>query len=836
MKKHYYTKLAGKVLLATLVGILTMYSIHIAINHAFDEITSSFERFARPNARLLAVNNLFRDISQLTHSQQAEAASGRRTPSSAFIQKSGAVFSNIDTLKNLFSGDSIQTGRIDEIEQRLVQREKLFAEYLELLHMHSLNKDIRQLINDLSSDLERQSRDSLKVVQLYETITTTTVSSDTIMKEPSGNFLHRMFGRNPYPEVTGVAKTETRVDKDLVVIIDTIEIQRNDILIPILEYSLDSLYTNQLQQLAVIQKQELELINTNSGLIHEITNIIKSVEQEEFARMNIETHSIFEIAQKTITNLNYLAVIFISASVLLLMFVIIDIFKSKKYRKQLEEAHQEARRESEAKQRFLSNMSHEIRTPLQSIYGFTEHARIHPDQKANIEAIYLSARHLLKVVNEVLDYSKVTSGRIILEKRIFDPDKELKSVVTAMEPLSRQKGITFVYESHLDKPCRLIGDPFRLRQILFNLTGNAIKFTNKGEVTVTAELKYNKGKQAVLIISVRDTGIGIPEERIPELFTEFANSTTSGSGHSDGTGLGLSIVHRLIKLQKGDIEVDTKPNEGSCFTVSIPYATADSKPGNNAGKNKSKITPVNIRSKTVMIVDDDPLILDLSSAILKKQKVPHQTYSNGEDLLKALKEVNEAIIFLDMRMPGISGLELFNKIREEDKPNMKIYALTAQVLPNERHALMENGFDGIITKPFKESDILEALGQHVDNIQEVSSSLDLEPLFRMTGDDRLKTKLILNTVLKESQEDLDGIKRSFDNNQRDQLILLTHRMAGRVGQSGDKEYARFLREIERELQKEGDYKELKLHISEALKRGNQFIREVRNWINNLSSL
>jgi signal transduction histidine kinase/DNA-binding NarL/FixJ family response regulator len=833
MKKHYYTRLAGKVLLATLVGILTMYSIHIAINHAFEEITSNFERLSRPNARLLAVNSLFRDISQLTQSQQAEAASGRRTPSRAFIQESKAIFSTIDTIRNMFSGDSIQSGRIDEIEQRLVQREKLFSEYLELLYMHNLNKDIRQLINNLSSNLERQGRDSLKVVQLYETITTTTISSDTIMEEPSGSFLHRMFGRIPFPEVKGIAKTETRVDKDLVVIIDTIEIQRNDVLIPILEYSLDSLYTNQLQQLALIQNQELELINTNSGLIHEIINIIKSVEQEEFARMNIETHSVFEIAQRTITNLNYLAVIFISASILLVMFVIIDIFKSKKYRKQLEEAHQEARRESEAKQRFLSNMSHEIRTPLQSIYGYTEHARIHPDQKANIEAIYLSARHLLKVVNEVLDYSKVTSGRIILEKRIFDPDKELKSVVTAMEPLSQQKGIKFTYESRFNQPCAIIGDPFRLRQILFNLIGNAIKFTNEGEVTVTAELK--KGRQPVLIIRVRDTGIGIPEERIPELFTEFAHSTASASGSYDGTGLGLSIVHRLIKIQKGDIEVDSKLNEGSCFTVSIPYQTASLKPRNNNSKTKDAFTPVNIRSKTVMIVDDDPFILDLSSAIFRKKEVPHQTFSNGEDLLKALKEVNEAIIFLDMRMPGMSGLELFTRIREvsEGKMNLIIFALTAQVLPNERQAIMDNGFDGIITKPFKESDIMEALGQYAGNVQEVSPTLDLEPLFRMTGNDRVKIKLILETVLKESQEDLEGIQRSFDNNQRDQLILLTHRMAGRVGQSGDKIYAQFLREIERELQKDSDYEDIKLHINEALERGNLFVMEVRNWINNI---
>jgi signal transduction histidine kinase/CheY-like chemotaxis protein len=832
VRKRYYTRLTGKVLLAAFAGIITMYVVHVAVEHAFSEITTNFERLASPNERLNAVNRLFRNISSLNHLQQAEAASGRRSPSASFIEHANSIYPSLDSLRIMFAGDIQQIERFDEIEKRLVNRQQLFSEYLELLYRYNLNPDIRDLIKNFSNSTEPEIRDqSMKVVKLYETITTTTVTTDTIVKETSGLW-KRIFGSSQIPEVTGLANTETRVDKDLVVIIDTIEIlTRQDTLMPGLENSLDSLHASQLHQLTRIQNQELELINTTSSLMHEIMNIISSVEQEEFARLNSETMSVFEIAQSTIRNLNYLAVIFITISVLLVMLIVIDIFRSTKYRRQLEKAHAEARRESEAKQRFLSNMSHEIRTPLQSIYGYTEHARIHPDKTANIEAIYQSARHLLKVVNEVLDYSKITSGNITLEKKPFDPDTELKNVVAAMQPLAQQKDIGLKFESRMDRPHILSGDPFRLRQILFNLIGNAIKFTNKGEVTVTTGFtSLAKARRAVLTVIVKDTGIGIDQEQLPQLFNEFSQTSP---GNYDGTGLGLSIVHRLVDLQNGDIKVESKPGEGSCFTISIPYEISDTEPDQ---ESHTGLLNGNSQSKTVIIVDDDPLILNLSSAILEKHHVPHHTYKNGRELLGALDGASDVVIFLDMRMPGMSGMELCRRIREhgEQYRSIKILALTAQVLPNERQEILDNGFDGIIVKPFQESDILKALGQSEEQISEDSSFLNMEPLLRMTGNDSRETRLILRSIIKESSRDLRAIRKAFRKDSLEDLSLVVHRMAGRVGQAGDRSYSIMLRSMERDLQNGLDRETAKNKVDEIVRRGDSFISELKNWINALT--
>jgi signal transduction histidine kinase/CheY-like chemotaxis protein/HPt (histidine-containing phosphotransfer) domain-containing protein len=671
------------------------------------------------------------------------------------------------------------------------------------------------------------------VVKVYETTTSTTVSSDTL-KEKSMTFFNRLFGRRQSEPVPGIVRSETRVNKEFKVIVDTIEIQRNDAVAALLESSMDSLHAVQLQQLARIQRQELELINTNSVLIQEINNIINVVEQEEIAHLGQETRSAFEIARHTIRNLNSLAIAFIFLSILLGLLIISDISKSNRYRKQLEQANNEARLEAEAKQRFLSNMSHEIRTPLQSIYGYTELARLQPDKKIDIDTIYHSAGHLLNVVNEVLDYAKVTSGRISLDKVSFNPKSEISNVIAAMQPLALKKNLKLIFEHDLDESLTLTGDPFRLKQIIYNLTGNAIKFTSKGEIKVSASLEQTD-KKSRLVIRVADTGIGMPEKQLSQLFQEFANSNLPVSGSEMGTGLGLSIVKKLVEIQNGKIDVESSPEKGSCFTVKIPYQVGyiTIKPA----ETKINGEYPDLKSKMVLVADDDRTILNLSSAILNKYNVPHQIFSNGSDLLKAFYNKPDALVFLDVHMPDMSGLEVCKEIRRftNRSREIKIYALTAHALQEERKLLLEEGFDELIIKPFKESDILAALGKTSQNGSKAGSPVDIGSLLRMTGDDKIQLKMILRSIIRESRNDLGELKRSLDKKRYDNLALLVHRMAGRVGQAGAMEYAMALRKLERELQNGMETGTIRKHVNEALKQGDFFIREIRGCIDTMQN-
>ena len=831
MKKRFYTSLAWKVILAAIVTVITIYSIHTAIIHAFDEITENIDRLARPNARLIAVNSLFRDISHLNHSQQEEAAIGSRSPSLTFMNESKAIYKTIDTLRILFDGDTIQTARINDIETKLILREGLFIDFLELQYRANSNPDIREYVSNISKQTRNDTNDA-RVVKRFETTTSTTVSADTIKQdsEETPGFFNRLFKGRSISAVPGIVRTETRVKKEYKVVIDTIEVKRNDALMTWLENSADSLQTNQLQQLARLQRQELELLNTNSSLIQEINNIISSVEQEEIAQFGLETRSAFDIAGTTIRNLNYLAIAFIGLSVLLVLLIIIDISRSNKYRKELEKANNVARREAEAKQKFLSNMSHEIRTPLQSIYGYTELARLQPDMKVDIDTIYHSAGHLLNVVNEVLDYARVTSGRISLDRISFKPLTEIKSVIKAMQPLAGKKKLNLVFEDHLDESLALSGDPFRLRQILYNLIGNAIKFTNKGEIKVVAKIDTSELKTR-LILKVIDTGVGIPQKELPKLFQEFTNSNSS-NGFDHGTGLGLSIVKKLTEIQNGKIEVESSPDEGSCFTIEIPYEAAKAEPGNKVIASDQNGKNYIFTTKKILLADDDPTILNLSSAILKKFKIPHLTFTNGPDLLKYFYENQDVLIFLDVYMPGMSGLDVCREIRRFSRHNrdLKVFALTAQALPDERQSIMNAGFDDLIIKPFKESDLLGVLGKVTEKINGNSSPIKIDSLLKMTGDDKNQLRMILNTMIKESRNDLGQLKKSLDNNQHESLALLVHRMAGRVGQAGAEEYAVSLRKLEMVLRSGNKVKELEKQVNEAIRQGDFFIKEVKGSI------
>jgi len=346
----------------------------------------------------------------------------------------------------------------------------------------------------------------------------------------------------------------------------------------------------------------------------------------------------------------------------------------------------------------------------------------------------------------------------------------------------------------------------------------------------------NLEKHVQLIIRVIDTGTGIPESQLPNLFEEYSSSDQLTDEATHGTGLGLSIVKKLIELQNGSVEVETTPGQGSSFTVSIPYEEGYPEPEKAVKTNSLRKTP-DTGNTIVMLADDDPHIINLGTAIFKKINIQHQTFTNGKDLLDAFVNKTGVIVFLDIRMPGMGGLEVCKNIREKSKygSHIKIFAFTAQALPDERQSILNKGFDGLIIKPFKESDILEALGQKAGKETGSFVNLDLKSIIKMTGDDPDQVRKILNSVLNESRSDLKAIKNAFDRNHHDNLILNVHRMAGRVGQAGATEYASALRKLERDLQNGTERERLKNMLNEILTGGDSFISDVKGYIETVVS-
>ena len=816
MKDRLPLSIKSKVFFATALGLITMLVIYLAMGRAFSNITSNIDQLAKPNERLIELNRLFRGVSQLNHLQQKEAVSGRRNPSVSFMKESDTVYKSLDTLKYLFQGDSVQLKRVDSIDQLLMKRRDVFVDYLQLQYQRNASPDIRSFLSKVAE--ESRKADSLAQSQLLEThkiTTTTTISSDTI-REERPSFLQRLFGKSDSTSNAQVVVTSNRVDHEVVVAVDTLSFVHTDSLLNILESSLDSIHHIQQKEAGSKQQQEYQLLSVNNSIIHQIVNIINDVEQEEISRLNNETQSAFKTAGDTINILNLIAVIFISVSLLLALFLLLDISKSNKYREELEVINEVVRNEAENKQRFLSNMSHEIRTPLQSIFGYAEQAKLAKKDVVDVDAIYHSASHLLNVVNEVLDYAKVTSGKISFEKCAFDLAEEINHVVKSLQPLALKKDLDLLVYAKKGILGRVEGDAFRLRQILFNIIGNAIKFTDKGWVKVEATLVNNSSDRGVYI-TVSDTGRGIDNDCLPNLFNPFAQGGNEVAEKYGGTGLGLSIVKNMVEYQGGNIKVESQLEKGTCFTIFLPYKSE----ANNIVAKTDIEESISLDSGVIWMADDDALILNLGASIFKKHGVVYRVFHNGFELLKAFDKEKPDLIFLDMRMPGMSGIEVCERIRHRTGGRIKIYALTAQVLLNEQKEILEKGFDGIVMKPFRESDLLLAMEGSIKEAQ-IEVDIDLSALIKMSGDKIEDVAEILEVVREEMIKDLSSLREALIKFDHQQLLLLVHRIAGRVGQAGAIEYSKQLREVENVLKiSNNDINEAE--ISSMIQKGYGFV-------------
>jgi signal transduction histidine kinase/FixJ family two-component response regulator len=823
MRKKLSFALGKKVLLTTLVGVLAVIALNYYAGMAFDRITGNVDRLSRPNERLTQVNILFRRVSRLNNLQQKEAAEGRRTPSREYLREETSVRESIDTLKLLFLGDSIQEARLISIEELLRRSRAVFREYMSLQYQQSRNQDLKSLLSGTKDDIRRADSLINTIVQTHKTTTTTTVSIDTIQPQRT-SFIKRLFGGSPEKESSTVMKDETKVEQAVEVKIDTLGLYLADRVFAEIGNSLDSVQAARIQEATILQTHQFRLMNVNNNLIRQLISVINDLEQEEISRLHSETQSAFKTASDTLTALIVISLIFLVVSVLLVLVIMSDITKSNRYRKQLEAAHEAARREAINKQKFLSNMSHEIRTPLQVIYGYAEQAKLGGRDHVDLEAVYHPASHLLRVVDEVLDYAKVTSGALTFASEPFKVTEELEKVRGSLRSLAEKKNIELQCDLADGADVVLLGDAFRLRQVVFNLAGNAIKFTEKGYVRISAEVS-ELDEAFLLKLSVDDTGIGIAPEQLSHLFLEFSQATPEVSSQYGGTGLGLSIVKAIVEQQGGHIEVDSKPGEGSTFTVFIPYQGYI-----EASYGAVQNTVVSVGQHTVWMADDDPLIQKLASAIFEKHGIAHRTFNNGSELLKAFDGSKPDLIFLDMRMPGMSGLEVHNRIRDRVGHSVKVYALTAQVLPHEKEEMEERGFDGIIGKPFREADLIAVMA----DVELPYKELNTSSIEKMAGDDRELILSILESVRDESLKDIELIRKAYESRSADDFMLVVHRLAGRAGQCGASDFSALLRGVELQIGEKGEYPSDK-EFSRLINDGRGFISSLEHRIGDFTS-
>lgn len=767
------------------------------------ELTLTRQGLSQPGQKLAIINAIITEI----YGEEADIRTYVLTNDTSYLDKYTSkqkkINSAVRSLERLTTDNPDQHQKVTQVSQLLKSKRDIVNALIELRKNENTDRFYDEAFRQISF-AGKSVRESKAVAK---TTTITTSQRDTLLTrtvQDKGIFgkIKKFFVGN---EVVDTVTTKVKVETQL----DTIPSGSyiSDSVIHVLAEMLDRIRVEQREYKISLSSKELELLEKDRNIMEKIRSVIGLLEKEELSSSLRQSMDAQTLVGKSTIKVLALGAITIILLILLLAVIFRDISRESQYRVQLFEAKLYAEKLLRVKEQFLASMSHEIRTPLSAIIGITrqlQKSELDDKQQKFVTTLSSSADHLLSVINDILDYSKLESGHVRLENVRFEPEKIFTDVVQFFMPRINEKRLTVLVNIDTSTPGELWGDTFRLRQILMNLLSNAIKFTENGSIIVSVSVLKQTEEFAKLQITVADTGVGIPVEHQSLIFEEFTQVDGGIARKYGGTGLGLTIVKKLTELQGGEVTLTSIPNEGTTVKVVIPYGL-QGKPE----AVKPTLVDFNIPKNTnILVVDDDEVNRLIVAEMAKSIGLEVDSISNPEMVEESIRQNYYSAILTDIQMPGISGYDIV-KIVEKRGIATPVIAITANSTINDPEHFTSMGFSGYLIKPFVEDDLFNALAPLVGVEKRVKAERarkkksrqgvhhpDLSDIYRFSGGDAQSVRLILTSFLDNTFKNIDDINTHVQARDLPKASAVAHKMKSAYNQFKIYHIAGLLQKIE----------------------------------------
>lgn len=772
------------IIIAVVVGVIGYFSYK-----SLSEIVKSIEQGIHPNRQLSAIKDISAELTSYEQAVRIYGLTGNKDDLEASYLLEEKIAQEFKKLRESNKGDNYDKALTDSLSTLAQAKIDLWHE---ILNEQLSSKNNFPAYTEIYTKADKAKQDTTKSKIAKNENFQTKVTGDTLKTD----------------SIQNTANSEMKsVRRKLLT----------------LEWEL---YKNKKKK----NVRESKLIERNILISEKIAGLIKEAENKDANLLLEKTKEIDHLAEITYERL---ALYSVSAVFLLLaaLFVLFNYLrKTRSIQRTLTRAREDAESLALAKEQFAANVSHELRTPLNAIYGLTEQVlqkKLDKDTTEMVSAIFKSADHLKNIVNDTLDFSKIQANKLVLDSVNFSPAEIFEEVMYLVKHEAENKKIAFYFEWLGEKPETLVGDPLRLKQIMINLLGNAIKFTEKGEVAVKVNCGKTRDNFFEIEIRISDTGIGIGENDLRFVFDEYVKIENKTGKKYGGTGLGLAIVKKLVELQGGKISLESKPGNGTTVTVILNFAEGEKHEAEEQANALFDI-PDYLKQSAVLIADDEEYNRFLIKSILNKWGIGFKEVETGSEVINAALKGSFDLILMDLNMPEINGIEATKTILKKI-PGAKIVAVTAANDELDKQQCFKAGMVGYLVKPFSEKDLFTVFSTVISEkintgkTENADSRVNFSELKRLSGGDEKFMTEMIGLFIKSMETGITGIEDGLRSKNLNDIFEKAHKMAAPLKHIGAGGLYEKIKLLEKQAQQNAslkiitsDFKVLKNELQEVI--------------------